>query len=1431
MPSSWVSWPGAPFAVSALLLLLGYLRYAPGTAYSQSADAYRDWAFPAFRYSDLIWLYLRDGLGSHPLPYVDYPLEYPPLTGVLSYLLSFAPGIGATFALTYLTLAACALGTVAVLRRLPGANPWAFAAAPALFFYTGYQWDGAAVFAAALALLLFHRERDRSGAIAVTAAVWLKLFPAAILLAVLVERVRQRRYRAAATILAIFTAGSLLVNVPFAVASWDGWRFFYTWNRDRAADGGIWVLLHLGIHQETRLSFLATALGIAALAIVGLRSRGPVLIPLSAGLLLWWLLANKTFTSHLILWVWLAVALIRPAWWVWAALAIVDIAAFQVVNFLNLPNVARYFNDPFTIAGVHHLYEPLQLLRLPFQAAAIVAAITLMRGGAASSTQRRPPAGNAPARTTRQWRPPERAVARQLLRRVADPTLTAHAATGARDVGWWRWTVGATIVYAGATVAMTWPYATRLASATPPGPDPLLQIWLARWVQHALIRHPLALFEANVFYPNRLTLAYTDANIPGAILAAPIYLLTRDPLLTNSLLLLGTFVLAAGGMCAFVTRISGNRVAGFLAGLAYAFAPFRFVHLWHLNWLFAAWMPWLLLALVALVERPSRRRAVIAGVMIAVQTLTSFYFVPQVAMLVGGVVGAALLVDHRTRTRRFAGMLAITLGIAALLTVPLYLPYLRVRNDQGLARTLHEAEYWKATPGSYLSIPPDADPPLRWPGERAAANRATGFQRTPDGHDHRETVAEDALFPGGVVLLGALLALAGWRRRPTWTPLLAGFGIVAVVLSLGPSLGPRSGSGIPLPYGFLFDHVPIFAAMRVPARWGGVVDFAVVALGGLGLAWAWERLVPSLTGWRLPAPRARRLAGATMALGVAALLLAELMPGSVAMETVDRSAATKAPYSWLATQPDGPLMEFPAEDPVEGPRASSARRHADLAMYWSTLHWKPLVNGNSGFVPDGYRNLIAAFISDLRRPDGTTARQISHVDDRNVALLQQLGVRYLLFHRSQYTARDWPAVVAALGTLEGDVQKAGDFGEATIYLLNPPKQPIAEPTMTIWAPVMAGRDAPWSPVIAIDNTDDRSALFSLTRPLNLRTTWYDANGQKVRDEERWLESKSVIPSGRLDCSPMACERAERPDKPPLRVQGLSLQPPSSGEYTVRVAVRGEMSISCEMDVEIVARPVPRNAIGNWWTCGQASASSVSNGQPRDEPTLVESSWATLPAVMLVNDQISVSTSLTSPSNAEIQAWFFLSRPGEEAPWRRFVYRSPTVRHLAGEDRATEFGWVEPLDVPDGVYDLTIWFQRREDGEWTHELGGNLGLGPVVIARNRPVSGPFQLVSWGVPAPVAPGHQAVVRLAVQGSSSTERCLATWTLREPSNGETPGKALAWGQSPDCGAVRPRVPLGIAPGRYVLEITAIAAGDEEVGRSDRVIQDLVVADWFGW
>jgi uncharacterized membrane protein len=328
MASLWTTY--GPYLVASVLLGLGHLYYAAGTVYSLSDEHYRTWAFPAFRYSDLIWLYLRDGLDQRPLPYVDYPLEYPPLTGVLSWAISWTSDLPAYFTVSYALLAASALLAIWALQHLSGANVWLFAASPALFFYTGHQWDMAAIGVAALALLQFHRGRDGWGVAGLVVATSLKLFPVVFVAAAIVERVRDRRFRSAAAIAIGFVAGTVLINLPVALASFEGWSFFYRWNRDRLADSGIWVLWRgVPTGDLTRWSLVAAVAGGVALTAIALRSRGPLLAPLGATYLLWWLLVNKTFTTHLMLWAFLALALLSAPWWLWGLTSAVDFVGFQ----------------------------------------------------------------------------------------------------------------------------------------------------------------------------------------------------------------------------------------------------------------------------------------------------------------------------------------------------------------------------------------------------------------------------------------------------------------------------------------------------------------------------------------------------------------------------------------------------------------------------------------------------------------------------------------------------------------------------------------------------------------------------------------------------------------------------------------------------------------------------------------------------------------------------------------------------------------------------------------------------------------------------------------------------------------------------------------------------------------------------------------------
>jgi hypothetical protein len=357
-PTAW-RWL-APFVVGTALLILGYVMREPGVWQTRAYHAY---SFESLNYSDIIWLYLRDRLAEQPRPYLDYRLEYPPLTGALTYLLSFAPGLPDYFALTYAVLALGGLATVGALGGIAGANRWYVAAAPGLVLLSGLNWDLAAIALTAVALFAYGRGRDGWGTIALLAAVWLKLFPIVFLGAILVERLRERRRRELFTIGGLFAIGSAAINLPLVRADREGWSYFFTLNNERGPEPSIWTLLPpLTIPQINAASLALLALGGLALGLVALRSRAPVAPVLGATLLIWWLFVNKIYSPQYSLWVYLGLALLAVPRPFWVAFALFDVAyyfaSFQIlyVSLFDLPNIVEWQTE--------HLLHPLVGVRL-----------------------------------------------------------------------------------------------------------------------------------------------------------------------------------------------------------------------------------------------------------------------------------------------------------------------------------------------------------------------------------------------------------------------------------------------------------------------------------------------------------------------------------------------------------------------------------------------------------------------------------------------------------------------------------------------------------------------------------------------------------------------------------------------------------------------------------------------------------------------------------------------------------------------------------------------------------------------------------------------------------------------------------------------------------------------------------------------------------
>jgi hypothetical protein len=246
---------------------------------------------------------------------------------------------------------------------------------------------------------------------------------------------------------------------------------------------------------------------------------------------------------------------------------------------------------------------------------------------------------------------------------------------------------------------------------------------------------------------------------------------------------------------------------------------------------------------------------------------------------------------------------------------------------------------------------------------RAVSESNYLYRNAPQGRD------EKALFPGLIPVALGIVALVTVRpARQVW-PYLLGM-LLAVDLSLGAN---------GLLYPWLYEHLGVFRALRVPARASVLVLLFLGVLAAHGAPAALSKLSPR---WREAA-----------ATGLVALLLLEYWVAPLRL--INYANEPPPLYRFLASQPDGVVAHLPM--PSHYRMAGYEPRY----IYGSTFHWKPLVNGYSGYHPSSYRDRIEA----LRDFPSAAA----------VARLRSDRVRYVVIHEGNYEkAEDAAAALAGL---------------------------------------------------------------------------------------------------------------------------------------------------------------------------------------------------------------------------------------------------------------------------------------------------------------------------------------------------------------------------------------------------------------------------------
>jgi hypothetical protein len=447
------------------------------------------------------------------------------------------------------------------------------------------------------------------------------------------------------------------------------------------------------------------------------------------------------------------------------------------------------------------------------------------------------------------------------------------------------------------TLVQTWPLATSPAHLTRESSDTQLNEWTLASFAHQLPRHPLQLFEGNTFYPEHRTVAYSEAMWVQCAIAAPMIWLGASPVLAYNLVLFAGFTLTGWAMCLVVARWTNDWVAGLAAGIMMAFNAHVLARLPHLQALHVEFLPLTLLSLDAVLRRPRWSSAVWLAIWFALQALASLYLLVFTAIAL--VVAICVRPEDwfGRRLIALAPKLALAACIVGVLLAPYLLPYWAL-HTQGFARSLDEVGFYAARTRDYLTT-------------------QSRFDLSAGG--------DNSLFPGAIALTLAGVAIASRTAfSDARARMCLAFGVCGVLLSFGPAIAPG--------YEFLYSHVPLIQGIRATVRFGYLGLVAVAVLGGYGVA-AIRRTLAPRPAWNA-------------AISVAILSLAFLEP-----------LATPIPYQPFNGIPA--IYALPASDPraivVEMPFPPPEKifRNGPYELN-STLNWRPLLNGYSGYTPESY---------------------------------------------------------------------------------------------------------------------------------------------------------------------------------------------------------------------------------------------------------------------------------------------------------------------------------------------------------------------------------------------------------------------------------------------------------------------------------------------
>jgi uncharacterized membrane protein len=244
---------------------------------------------------------------------VQHPVEYPALTGLIMWLLSFLVSSSDTAKYDYYRITAAfqivllAISAFLIFKLVGKKYGFYFILAPAVLYSLNRNWDIWAIAAMLLAIYLFEKKRFQLSAILLAVSIATKFFPIVLMLPIMIIFLKNKQLKLFIRYALITTLAWVLINLPFVLINYEGWAYFYKFSAERGlGSASFFEITNISLPSitfNTMHFYILNVLTLLAVTTYLLKLKSiPTLAATSFFVMFGFILFNKQYSMQYVIW-------------------------------------------------------------------------------------------------------------------------------------------------------------------------------------------------------------------------------------------------------------------------------------------------------------------------------------------------------------------------------------------------------------------------------------------------------------------------------------------------------------------------------------------------------------------------------------------------------------------------------------------------------------------------------------------------------------------------------------------------------------------------------------------------------------------------------------------------------------------------------------------------------------------------------------------------------------------------------------------------------------------------------------------------------------------------------------------------------------------------------------------------------------------------